>query len=282
MAGGDSGSRIHRALLASAAVAVSFVHCSLLVDTDGLAVSAAPPNDARSVDHDQGSADAVGDAYGPADSGTSDGAFFGCNAASDAKPVGYWPFDEASGTIARDCGGNGLDGVVSEPFDWVVGRKGGALHFTAYSDGGRGRVDLGRYSAFDFSSDFTVAAWVKLDAPGGNADIVARPYSWGLGFASGSAGFIVGNGSSGDVFVVGGPVPVGEWVHVAGVFRSRVSAEVYRNGVAQSTATDATSADRPSTHVILNDGFEAFSGSIDDLVMFNRALSASEVSALAQ
>ncbi len=38
-----------------------------------------------------------------------------------AELVGYWKFDEGSGTIAYDSSGNGLDGTLNGDPQWVEG-----------------------------------------------------------------------------------------------------------------------------------------------------------------
>ena len=43
--------------------------------------------------------------------------------------VGIWMLDEGSGAIAADTSGNGLDGEVVQPAEWVAGQFNGALYF---------------------------------------------------------------------------------------------------------------------------------------------------------
>jgi len=54
---------------------------------------------------------------------------------SDAALVGWWKFDDGSGTIAKDSSGKGYHGTITNPL-WVVGHYGGALNFegTSYVD----------------------------------------------------------------------------------------------------------------------------------------------------
>src|SRR5262249_27879311 len=155
---------------------------------------------------------------------------------------------EGSGSAVHDCSGHGLDGVATNSFDWTSGRNGGAIHMSAFPDGGRGAVDFGAYSAFNLSGDFTVALWIKFDVPATNGGIVGRPYSWLLGQSSDSVSFSLFNSSR----AVGGPLPPGEWVHVAGVFHSGAAVEVYRNGAMQSASTDASAITLPATSLAVN------------------------------
>jgi len=45
-----------------------------------------------------------------------------------AELIGYWKFDEGSGTIAADSAGADNDGtLIGDQLEWVEGRAGGAL-----------------------------------------------------------------------------------------------------------------------------------------------------------
>ena len=48
--------------------------------------------------------------------------------------VGYWPFDEGSGNIAKDYSGNGNDGTLVNGPTWTTGKVGGALSFDGVDD----------------------------------------------------------------------------------------------------------------------------------------------------
>jgi len=48
--------------------------------------------------------------------------------------VGYWSFNEGSGTIAHDYSGNGNDGTINGGATWVAGISGYALSFDGFND----------------------------------------------------------------------------------------------------------------------------------------------------
>ena len=54
----------------------------------------------------------------------------------DPDLVGYWSFNEGSGTVAADLSANGYDGTLNGDVTWTGGVYGGALHF----DGGGGML----------------------------------------------------------------------------------------------------------------------------------------------
>jgi hypothetical protein len=50
--------------------------------------------------------------------------------------VGWWKFDEGSGTVAYDSSGNGNDGNLTNGPTWTTGKIGGALSFDGVNDSG--------------------------------------------------------------------------------------------------------------------------------------------------
>ena len=76
--------------------------------------------------------------------------------AADTDLVGWWKFDETSGTIARDASGNGNDGTVKGNPIWVVGKIEGALQF----DGDGDYVDVGSVG-ISGTDPRTIAGWAR-------------------------------------------------------------------------------------------------------------------------
>jgi hypothetical protein len=54
--------------------------------------------------------------------------------AADPNLVGYWTFDEGSGTIVHDSSGQGNDGTIEGAPQWVAGKIGGAMQFDGDGD----------------------------------------------------------------------------------------------------------------------------------------------------
>jgi len=83
------------------------------------------------------------------------------NLPSTEHLVGYWPFNETSGTNAPDLSGNGNDGTLVNSPTWVDGVVGKCLDF----DGTDEYVSIAASADFDFrdvsTSPFTLTAWVK-------------------------------------------------------------------------------------------------------------------------
>jgi hypothetical protein len=77
-----------------------------------------------------------------------------CNIAK-ADLVGWWRFDESSGTTALDSSGNGNDGTIEGGAEWVDGQLGGALQFNGSDSHVRAP-----HIPFDNRS-FTIMMWVN-------------------------------------------------------------------------------------------------------------------------
>ncbi len=80
----------------------------------------------------------------------------------DKSLVGYWSFDEGTGTIAYDLSGNGNNGTLynfnwTATSGWVDGKVGKALSFDGVDD----YVALPNSSVLNPSNAITVIAWVK-------------------------------------------------------------------------------------------------------------------------
>ena len=76
--------------------------------------------------------------------------------AADTDLVGWWKFDETSGTIARDASGNGNDGTIKGDPMWVVGKVDGALQL----DGDGDYVDVGSVGISGIDPR-TIAGWAR-------------------------------------------------------------------------------------------------------------------------
>src|SRR3989344_5954676 len=72
--------------------------------------------------------------------------------------VGYWNFDEGTGTTAQGSSGNNNTGILTNGPTWTTGKIGQALNFDGVDD----YVDVANESNFDFerTDSFSISAWV--------------------------------------------------------------------------------------------------------------------------
>jgi hypothetical protein len=204
----------------------------------------------------------------------------------EAGLVAYYPLDEKAGAIVHDCSGNAYDGILASG-TWTAGRKNGALAF----DGKATCVDLGKPAKLAFQGAFTVTVWAQvLPATTGNLprSILARTTAPAMGWRIGtrdSSLLAFELGLSDDIYDLDAATDTG-WMHVAMVFEPDERAEIYVNGSPEERNrlfVPTAFADDPAAHVrigcLLGEGY--FSGMLDELRIYDRALSEDEIAALA-
>lgn len=77
----------------------------------------------------------------------------------DRGLMGYWKFDEGSGTTAADSSGHGYDGTINGA-TWTGGHSGGALDFDGVDD----YVEMDAHSenlGYNKTDDVVISAWFK-------------------------------------------------------------------------------------------------------------------------
>jgi hypothetical protein len=72
-------------------------------------------------------------------------------------PVGWWKFDESSGTTAADSSGSGNTGSLINGPVWTSGQIGNALSF----DGSNDVVNAGSSASLDDLPALTLSAWIN-------------------------------------------------------------------------------------------------------------------------
>jgi hypothetical protein len=78
---------------------------------------------------------------------------------ASAELVAHWRLDDGAGTTATDTSGNNHHGTISGNPQWVTGHFGGALLF----DGSNDYIDV-KFSPEFSLNEFTITAWVNLAA----------------------------------------------------------------------------------------------------------------------
>ena len=203
-----------------------------------------------------------------------------CNA--EEGLVGLWKFDEGKGEIARDSSGKGNDGRIYGA-SYVEGKEGSALEF--YGEGSY--VDCGSDESLDVGAgDLTVEAWVKLNSTGAWQDIVDKRLNSGSGNgfdfqinASGKIALEVNDGKYG--IARGNKRLLADiWYHVAVSCDRDGDTIFYINGeldaVKDLTARNGN-LDTSAPLIIGTVKRCFFNGLIDEVKIYNRALSAEEI-----
>jgi DUF1680 family protein len=204
--------------------------------------------------------------------------------------IAQYLFNENSGTTAADATGNGRTATLAGGTSWVAGRNGGAVSLNGTD--GHVRLPNGILAG---AGDFTVAGWVRL----GTVGTWSRIFDIGSGTgaylfltprsSAGTARFAITTGGAGAEQQINGPaaLPAGAWTHVAVTLSSNLGvlyvngAEVARNaGITQRPGSlGSTSANYLGRSQYANDPF--LNGQLDDVRLYSRALSTTEIRALA-
>jgi hypothetical protein len=187
--------------------------------------------------------------------------------------VGYWSLDEGSGATAYDSSGNSNDGTVNGAL-WTVGKVGGALSFDGVND----YVDCGTGSSLMPTSAITVEAWFNTNSVSTYGTIASTFYYWGY-FLRINPNFAGIEFAPGICYSPTGIIQTGVWYHVAGTFDGTL-AQIYVNGqlVGSQRSGSLTYSGQSRLRIGNNpDGALWFNGVIDEVKIYNRALSAAEI-----
>jgi hypothetical protein len=196
--------------------------------------------------------------------------------------VAAYSFDEGSGDTVADASGNGLDGVISGALWTNPGRFGSALLFDGIDDS----VTIAASPTLQLSSGMTLSAWVHPTTmqSGWRAIVQKDVDSYSL-HASGDMGPLhpAGGGTfDGMGGYVTGPVaiPVNAWSHLALTYDGE-TLHLYVNGeeISSMPQVGGLEADTAPLQIGGNAYGEYFAGLIDEVRIYDRALSPSEIQA---
>lgn len=204
----------------------------------------------------------------------------------DPSLVGWWRMDETSGSTASDASGyNGAGSCTGSP-TWVAGKCGSALSLSG--SGQYVTVTDTTNSEYDIQGDITLAAWIKTTSAAVpqvvlSKDNTGTSRSYNLQTTSGQPKFFLStSGSTACGTATGGtPKNDGLWHYIMGV-RSGTAMTIYVDGVSAGTGTCTGNLFVSNINVLIgatSGGGNAFTGQIDDVRIYNRALSASEIQA---
>jgi hypothetical protein len=217
------------------------------------------------------------------------------SAGADVLPVGVWTLNEGKGSVAHDFSGHRDDGLLEGAPQWTKGRFDHALRF----DGVASTVRVSDNPRLD-TPEVTVSAWVNSSAsPGIYKYVVAKganicsAASYGIYTGSnGGLEFYVSS-NQGYAWMVspdaGQGVWNGQWHNVIGTYNGS-TVRLYVDGRQVGSGTPDTvpiAYGLPTSNDLTIGDYvgcssEDFTGSIDEVKVFDRALSAIEISATYQ
>ncbi len=193
--------------------------------------------------------------------------------------VGAWAFNEGTGTTTADASGNGNTGTLVGASWTTQGRYGGALSFN-----GSSLVRVQDSASLDLTTAMTLSAWIMPTATqsGWRTILQRQTDSYFLNASNDAALRPAGGGTfGGGTSFVSGPTanPVNAWTHVALTYDGTTQ-RLYVNGTQVATrATTGTiqATDNPLWIGGNNPYGEYFTGLIDDVRIYNRALTQTDI-----
>jgi hypothetical protein len=207
--------------------------------------------------------------------------------------MGHWKFDEGSGITAADNSGNANTGTILGATWMAAGKIGFGLNFD-----GVDAVNAGSGATLNNLRAMTISAWIKPNTLGGGASgrIVQKGAGAGPGFrfmlrSNNALAFAVDYTTTDLSRATANSVlTLGVWTHVLVTWTGSATAtnvKIYLNGVetaygATQTGAGTRANDAASSLYIGNegDGTGAFDGLMDDVRVYNRVLSANEITAV--
>ena len=210
--------------------------------------------------------------------------------------AGHWQMDEAAGTVINDSSGNGnTSSSFTGDVSWTTGKFGSALNF----DGANDVVRIPETASIDMggtTQSYSVSAWIKTSmnvAAGTHAFLLAKRASSGVYpyivylDQSEIACFETGDGTNYNVTCNSTALNNNTW-HLITAVRDVSSDKIfiYVDGQPAGSATDTTVTSLANNdNVSIGNGGASytekdFGGIMDDVRIYNRALSSTEVQAL--
>lgn len=198
--------------------------------------------------------------------------------------IGMWLFNDGKGDVAADSSGNKNDGKLMNNPAWVTGKFGGALEF----DGANSHVVVTNVDSLNITAAITLEAWIfpKGFTANGNGILTKEgQYILGLNWPQGGnaekitswLNFVAG----GWIIFSGDAVVQDSWNHIAATYNGSVR-KAYLNGKLVNSADQKGALSVTANNILIAQGntgvgSQAFKGVIDELAIFNVALSDADI-----
>jgi hypothetical protein len=201
--------------------------------------------------------------------------------------IAHWKLDEGAGSVASDSSGSGYTGTLQNSPVWTQGQINSALTL----NGTNQYINLPNINVT--GSAMTITGWIRSSAfPGTvdqrfiskSTDIAEQSHYWMLGqtnTGSNRLRFRLKTASTTTTLIASsGNLVTNVWYHAAATYDGSMM-RLYLNGVEVGSASKggslATSSSVPVNIGRSPDGSSYMSGNIDDVRIYNRGLTASEI-----
>ena len=199
----------------------------------------------------------------------------------------YWKFDETGGTTANDSSGNSNTGTLTNgPVFNTNGVDGGTISF----DGGNDYVAVANSTSLNISGTaITISLWLNtpqgyitaLTKPWTNGVMAAPYHQYAIKTSNNLVTFYFGNGAQQYQADIANPEP-NQWHHFVYTYDG-VHVKGYRDNVEVLSIPETVALvarGNPLRMGIDTTDMQPYSGYMDDVRIYNRALSSTDVEAL--
>jgi hypothetical protein len=195
--------------------------------------------------------------------------------------VGWWPFNGN----ANDESGNGNNGNVNGA-TLTTDRNG--VTNTAYSFDGNGDfINCGNLPSVNITGNVSISVWLKISDFNNDHGIVSKSGLYDLITNSNNSNPPLDKirWNAGNSFLFSGPsIQLNQWIHITSVYNHLSGHEIYMNGILVSS-DNITGSVQPNTtydlylgsHQPFNVNYWSWSGILDDIGIWNRALTDCEI-----
>jgi hypothetical protein len=200
--------------------------------------------------------------------------------------VAWYRFDEGSGTIAQDETLRNNGTLVNGP-QWVDGKDGKALSFDGVDD----YITIPDSPSLSPTSGITISAWVRLNAAGTNWQPISfkegpEGRAWWFGFFPGNPARIHWSNGGLSSWDLSCDIPsaLNTWRYIVVTYQSGgIGRKIFVDGtlICSDTAT-GNLLDTSGSVYIGGGGWQPINGTIDEVRIYNRALSEEEIKLLYQ
>ncbi|MDX2019126.1 MAG: LamG domain-containing protein [Deltaproteobacteria bacterium] len=217
--------------------------------------------------------------------------------------IGYWRFNEGSGTGVKDASGKGNNGTIlagsiqDSPLaanpKWIKGRSGQGLELNGKDEWVKVPASESINETSTNGGSVTMAAWVQvksIDATGEDYNFIISRHEVGTAYELFGLGLVAGKVSTSIHFfpATGAQtVPVdGTWHHIAGTYDG-ITQVSYLDGLPQGSYDSGWPVAADNTPLIIGGNQntdtvkEFWDGALDEVRLYNRPLTAQEIAALA-
>lgn len=208
--------------------------------------------------------------------------------------VSHWKMDETSGTTANDSAGNNdgtMGGGLSAANDSVTGAVDTAIKL----DGTNDFIVISYVSAFNPAS-FSISFWIKGPTGSASGQVMGLPYaasssnswSWAFEFNGVDTLNFAVDDTADNIYNRSASIPNNTWTHIIGIYDDTAgTVAIYKNNsLAESGSLPNTRSGPTGSPDLTIGAYDQWGGggyadiAIDDVRFYNRALNASERTAL--